>query len=87
MVDSRYIVGNELDTVQGVCIELDVNNYAKGASVYEGTSNGDGTVTTYSATIGNTVSSSRIYYTDADHTDLVSAEDCLEKIISYIELS
>jgi len=84
LVDSRYIVGNDLDTVYGVCIQLN-DNYAKHIEDYLGENNGDGTVTTYSATIGNTVSSSRIYYTDADHESLVSDEGCINDIILYIE--
>ena len=75
-------------------MELNENLYAENAISYEGETNGDGTVTTYSATIGNTISSDHIYYTSndndddavTDHTDLVKAEDCIENIISYILL-
>ena len=94
LVDSHYIIGNEINTVYGVCMELNENLYAENAISYEGETNGDGTVTTYSATIGNTISSDHIYYTSndndddavTDHTDLVKAEDCIENIISYILL-
>jgi len=79
LVDSRYIVGNDLDTVYGVCIQLN-DNYAKHIEDYLGENNGDGTVTTYSATIGNTVSSSK----NATHVGVISAEDSeLDEFVWY----
>ena len=80
LVDTRYIVGNNLPT------ELCVNFNAQGKQTGCTLSNlGDGTVPLYSATCGLDVTDSRVYqFEGISHGDLSYDDKCLDKIAELI---
>ena len=95
LVDSYYIVGTGEQTTSSILGILD--NFI--SFDFEKDNQGDGTVTKYSATIGNSVESNRIYFVDATsgklatHVGMIEGKDdkmvdesTIDLIISIIKM-
>lgn len=88
LVDSYYIVGNNLDTISS--ITLNWNEYFPESRTK--TMSGDGTVTKQSATINQSLPSSRVLYAESDesiglnatHIGLVESECIIDLICNII---
>lgn len=84
-VDSYYIVGRNQSTPTSVLYYVSNASTSTVTGAGCGTDdNGDETVPLYSALIGNTVDTSRVYYSESSHTGMLDDTGCLSKIVSVI---
>lgn len=76
-VDSYYIMGYGVNTIQEVAVNLDQYNRHVSTENLKSDLQGDGTVPLISANIGGIMNLDKTFYVKSEHAELVSNEDVL----------